>query len=46
MSIVFGGSEAYPAHFKSGVVEDSALDLFTVPPTRGSGWGYLENTKH
>ena len=40
MSIVFGGSEAYPAHFKSGVVEDSALDLFTVPPTNITYNGY------
>ena len=40
MSIVFGGSEASPAHFKSGVVEDSALDLFTVPPTNITYNGY------
>ena len=33
MSIVFGGSEASSVHFKSGEVEHSALDLFTVPPT-------------
>ncbi|XP_027047185.1 uncharacterized protein LOC113674887 [Pocillopora damicornis] len=40
MSIVFGGREASPAHFKSGVVEDSALDLFTVPPTNITYNGY------
>ena len=40
MSIVFGGREDSPAHFKSGVVEDSALDLFTVPPTNITYNGY------
>ena len=33
MNIVFGGSEASSAHFKSGEVEHSASDLFTVPPS-------------
>ena len=40
MSMVFGGSEASSAHFKSGEVEDSALDLFTVPPTNITYNGY------
>ena len=40
MSIVFGGSEASSAHFKSGEVEHSALDLFTVPPTNITYNGY------
>ena len=40
MSIVFGGSEASSAHFKSGEVELSALDLFTVPPTNITYNGY------
>ena len=33
MSVVFAGSEASPAHSRSGKVSDSSLDLFTVPPT-------------
>ena len=33
MSVVFGGSEASAAHSHSAKVSDSALDLFTVPPT-------------
>ena len=40
MSIVFRGSEASSAHFKSGEVEDGALDLFTVPPTNITYNGY------
>ena len=40
MSIVFGGSEASSAYFKSGEVEDSALDLFTVPRTNITYNGY------
>ena len=34
------GSEASSAHFKSGEVEHSALDLFTVPPTNITYNGY------
>ena len=40
MSIVFGVSEASSAHFKSGEVQDSALDLLTVPPTNITYNGY------
>ena len=40
MSIVFGGSEASSAHFKSGEVQNSALDFFTVPPTNITYNGY------
>lgn len=40
MSVVFGGSEASPAHMKSGEVSDEALDLFTVPPTNITYTGY------
>ena len=40
MSIMFGGSEASSAHFKSREVEDGALDLFTVPPTNITYNGY------
>ena len=40
MSIVFGGSEASSAHFKLGEVQDSALDLLTVPPTNITYNGY------
>ena len=40
MNIVFGGSEASSAHFKSGEVEHSASDLFTVPPTNITYNGY------
>ena len=40
MSIMFGGSEASSANFKSREVEDGALDLFTVPPTNITYNGY------
>ncbi|CAH3156144.1 unnamed protein product [Pocillopora meandrina] len=40
MSVVFGGSEASPAHMKLGEVSDEALDLFTVPPTNITYTGY------
>ena len=40
MSVVFGGNEASSAHSKSSEVHDSALDLFTVPPTSITYNGY------
>lgn len=40
MSVVFGGSEASRAHARSSEVQDSGLDLFTVPPTNITYNGY------
>lgn len=40
MSVVFAGSEAFKAHMKSDEIQDSALDLFTVPPTNITYNGY------
>ena len=40
MSVVFGGNEATRAHAQSAAVKDSALDLFTVPPTNVTYNGY------
>lgn len=40
MSIVFAGSEASKAHMKSNEIQDSALDLFTVPLTNITYNGY------
>ena len=33
MSVIFGGNEASSAHSELSEVHDSALVLFTVPPT-------------
>ena len=40
MSVVFGGNEATRAYAQSAAVKDSALDLFTVPPTNVTYNGY------
>ena len=40
MTVVFGGSEASRAHARSSEVQDSALDLFTVPPANITYNGY------
>ena len=40
MSIIFGGNEASSAHSELSEVHDSALVLFTVPPTNITYNGY------
>ena len=40
MSVVFGGNEASRAHVRSTEVQDSAMNLFTVPPTNVTYNGY------
>lgn len=40
MSVIFAGSEAFKAYVKSDEIQDSALDLFTVPPTNITYNGY------